>query len=354
MKKIKKTITLLIASVLLLSFSSCDIAQNLGEELLKDFKDFWGDPAAEQAELSCGIPHFMTVSGKITYNETECDYIDLDPTIGLRGEFVAYNKVNGEQKNEYKGKFFYKENPDNIKESELFFYVEWVWDYERKNDWDTPNGAFNNLRYRKDDKPYFIAKNVDLTTQFTDTIDATQQITEEEWEAAHDAMVKYIQQKHSGAATNTNGISQNNIFAAAEREDRFGFIERFESALNSHNPSATTVVYEKVNNVFTYVATIDGETLELMIFSDGELFFYPYKDTKNDFALGMYSYNQASYYEGNTLNYKMNPAARKWIREHYDNISDLYDELMEKAATAKAEAKKKAEAEYEEYKKSQQ
>ncbi|MBO4857326.1 MAG: hypothetical protein J5527_02285, partial [Treponema sp.] len=100
-------------------------------------------------------------------------------------------------------------------------------------------------------------------------------------------------------------------------------------------------------NVFTYVATIDGETLELMIFSDDELFFYPYETTKDDFALGMYSYNQASYYEGTTLDYTKNKAARKWIRKNYSNIGSLYDELFEKAATAKAEAKKKAEAEYE-------
>ena len=341
MKKIKKTITLLIASAIVLSFTSCDILAGMKESLKDDFSKWWGDPAAEQAELSCGIPHLMTVSGKITYNNTECDYIELDPTIGLRGQFTAYNKKDGNPVYEYKGKFFYKENPDDLEKGELWFYVEWDWSTD-DNKWITP-GVFSDLRYKDDDKPYFKAENVNLTTQATAKIDATTQVTYEEFGAAHGAMVKIIQQKHSGSSDIT-GLTKDNIFDPDERTDRFGFIERFNNALS--NPSVS-VSYEKVNNVFTYVATIDGETLELMIFSDDELFFYPYETTKDDFALGMYSYNQASYYEGNTLDYTKNKAARKWIRKNYSNIGSLYDELFEKAATAKAEAKKKAEEEYE-------
>ena len=91
-----------------------------------------------------------------------------------------------------------------------------------------------------------------------------------------------------------------------------------------------------------------------MVFSDDELFFYPYDGNDRTYMLGMYSYNQASYYddEGH-LDYTKNKAARKWIRENYPNIGSLYKELFDKAVEAKAEAKKKAEAEYEEYKKSQ-
>ena len=342
MKKIRTIITMLIASAIVLSFTSCDILAGMKDSLKDDFSKWWGDPAAEQAELSCGISHLMTVSGKLTYNNIECEFIELDPTIGLRGQFTAYNKKDGNPVYEYKGKFFYKENVNDLEKGELFIYVEWVWD-TKDNKWSTPNGAFNNLRYRDNDKPYFKSENVNLTTQITDTIDATTQITDEEWEAEHDAMVKIIQQKHSGSSDIT-GLTEDNIFDPDERTDRFGFIKRFNNALN--NPSVS-VSYEKVNNVFTYVATIDGETLELMIFSDDELFFYPYETTKDDFALGMYSYNQASYYEGNTLDYTKNKAARKWIRKNYSNIGSLYDELFEKAATAKAEAKKKAEEEYE-------
>ena len=341
MKKIRTIFTLLIASAIVLSFTSCDILAGMKESLKDDFSKWWGDPVAEQAELSCGIPHLMTVSGKITYNNTECDYIELDPTIGLRGQFTAYNKKDGNPVYEYKGKFFYKENPDDLEKGELWFYVEWDWSTD-DNKWITP-GVFSDLRYKDDDKPYFKAENVNLTTQATAKIDATTQVTYEEFEAAHDAMVKIIHQKHSGSSDIT-GLTEDNIFDPNERTERFGFIERFNNALS--NPSVS-VSYEKVNNVFTYVATIDGETLELMIFSDDELFFYPYDTTKNDFALGMYSYNQASYYEGTTLDYTKNKAARKWIRKNYSNIGSLYDELFEKAATAKAEAKKKAEAEYE-------
>ena len=85
-----------------------------------------------------------------------------------------------------------------------------------------------------------------------------------------------------------------------------------------------------------------------MIFSDDELFFYPYEDNDNTYMLGMYSYNQGSYYdEEGHLDYTKNKAARKWIRENYPNIGSLYKELFDKAATAKAEAKKKAEEDYE-------
>ena len=158
-------------------------------------------------------------------------------------------------------------------------------------------------------------------------------------------MVEYIIQKHSGT-TDTTGIEKNNIFDPDEREYRFGYIEEFNSALN--NPT-TSVVYEKnENNVYTYYATIDGEKLELMIFSDGELFFYPYEDTRKEYMMGMYSYNQGSYYDSNNrLDYTKNKAARKWIRENYSNISDLYNDLSAKAKKAKEDAKAKAKEEYE-------
>ena len=85
-----------------------------------------------------------------------------------------------------------------------------------------------------------------------------------------------------------------------------------------------------------------------MIFSDGELFFYPNDNTRKDFMLGMYSYNQGSYYddEGH-LDYTKNKAARKWIRENYTNICSLYDDLSAKAKKAKDDAKAKAKEEYE-------
>ena len=157
-------------------------------------------------------------------------------------------------------------------------------------------------------------------------------------------MVKIIHKKHSGS-DNTAGLTKDNIFDPDERADRFRFIEAFENALN--NPT-TSVSYEKVNNVWTYVAKVDGNTLELMIFSDDELFFYPYEGNDNTYMLGMYSYNQGSYYdEEGHLDYTKNKAARKWIRENYPNIGSLYKELFDKAATAKAEAKKKAEEDYE-------
>ena len=346
MKKIRRIITMLFAGALILSLASCDLLSKMGEGLKDDFSKWWGDPAAEGNELKCGISHSMTVSGTLTYLNTKCDHIDLDPNFGLRGKLTSYNVVDNENIYEYEGEFFYKENPEDLEKGELWIYIQRVWDKE-DNKWASPIGT---LRYddRKNDKPYFKAENVNLTTNVTvENIDLTHQVTYEEYEAAHDEMVKYIQIKHRGSS-DTTGIERENIFEEEEREDRFGFIERFENALNSHNPSSTTVVYEKVNNVFTYVATIDGETLELMIFSDDELFFYPYADTKDDFTLGMYSYNHACYYDDNKeLDYKKNPAARKWIREHYTKIGSLYNELMEKAATAKAEAKKKAEAEYE-------
>lgn len=345
MKKIRRIITMLIAGALAITFTSCDMFAGMADGLKDDFSKWWGDPAAEGNELKCGIAHSMTVSGKLTYNNIECDYIDLDPSVGLRGEFVAYNKKDGNPAYEYKGKFFYKENPDNVENGELWFYVEWVW-LKDDNKWTTP-GAYTNLRYKDDDKPYFKAENVNLTTNSTAKIDATTQVTYEEFEEAHDAMVKIIQQKHSGTY-DTTGFSKNNIFDPDERDDRFGFIEAFETALNGHSSSSTSVSYEKVNNVWTYVAKVDGNTLELMIFSDDELFFYPYEDNDNTYMLGMYSYNQGSYYddEGH-LDYTKNKAARKWIRENYPNIKALYEELFNKAATAKAEAKKQAEAEYE-------
>lgn len=340
MKKIRKIITMLFAGALILTLASCDLLSKMGEGLKDDFSKWWGDPATEAAELACGIPHFMTASGTLTYNNIKCAYIELDPTIGLRGQFTSYLQKDGEPV--YRGKFFYKENVDDVEKGEFFIYVEFVW-LKDDNKWTTP-GAFTNLKYNDENKPYFKAENVNLTTKTTDIIiDATKQITQDEWEEEHDAMVKIIHQKHSGSSDIT-GLTENNIFDPDERTDRFGFIERFNNALS--NPSVS-VSYEKVNNVFTYVATIDGETLELMIFSDDELFFYPYETTKDDFALGMYSYNQASYYEGTTLDYTKNKAARKWIRKNYSNIGSLYDELFEKAATAKAEAKKKAEEEYE-------
>ena len=352
MRKIRQIITMLFAGALILTLTSCDLLAGMTDSLKKSFEDFWGDPAADAAELGCGIPHFMTASGKLTYNEIDCAYIELDPTIGLRGQFTSYKQKGGEPV--YRGKFFYKENVDDVEKGEFFIYVEFVW-LKDDNKWTTP-GAFTNLKYNDDSKPYFKAENVNLTTQLTDTIDATKPVTQDEWEEEHDAMVKIILQKHSGT-TNTAGITKDNIFDPDldERETRFGYIEAFETALNGHSSSLTSVSYEKVNNIWTYVAEIDGNTLELMVFSDDELFFYPYDGNDRTYMLGMYSYNQASYYddEGN-LDYTKNKAARKWIRENYLNIKALYEELQKKAATAKAEAKKKAEAEYEEYKKSQE
>ena len=342
MKKIRRIITMLIAGALAITFTSCDMFAGMADSLKDDFSKWWGDPAAEGNELKCGIAHSMTVSGKITYNKTECDYIDLDPSVGLRGEFVAYNKNDGNPVYEYKGEFFYKENPDDLEKGELWFYVDWDWSTD-DNKWITP-GVFSDLRYKDDDKPYFKAENVNLTTNSTAKIDATTQVTYEEFEEAHDAMVKIIHKKHSGS-DNTAGLTKDNIFDPDERADRFRFIEAFENALN--NPT-TSVSYEKVNNIWTYVARIDGNTLELMIFSDDELFFYPYEDNNNTYMLGMYSYNQGSYYdEEGHLDYTKNKAARKWIRENYPNIGSLYKELFDKAATAKAEAKKKAEEDYE-------
>jgi len=352
MKKIRQIITMLFTSALILTLTSCDLLAGMTDSLKKSFEDFWGDPAADAAELGCGIPHFMTASGKLTYNEIDCAYIELDPTIGLRGQFTSYIKKGGEPV--YRGKFFYKENVDDVEKGEFFIYVEWVWSTD-DDKWITP-GAFTNLKYNDDSKPYFKAENVNLTTQATARIDATKQITQDEWEEEHDAMVKIIQKKHSGS-DNITGITKNNIFDPDldERETRFGYIEAFETALNSHSSSSTSVSYEKVNNIWTYVAEIDGNTLELMVFSDDELFFYPYEDNDDTYKLGMYSYNQGSYYDNEGhLDYTKNKAARKWIRENYTNIGNLYKELFNKAATAKAEAKKKAEAEYEEYKKSQE
>jgi hypothetical protein len=343
MKKIRQIITMLFTGALILTLASCDLLSKMGEGLKEDFEKWWGNSAQEQAERSCGIPHFMTASGKLTYNEIDCAYIELDPTIGQRGQFTSYIKKDGEPV--YRGKFFYKENVDDVEKGDFFIYVEWVW-LKDDNKWTTP-GAFTNLKYNDDSKPYFKAENVNLTTQATDTIDATKQITYEEYEEEYDAMVKSILQKHSGTS-NTAGIERNNIFDPDEREDRFGFIERFENALNGHSSSSTSVSYEKVNGVYTYIATIDDQELELMVFSDGELFFYPYDGNDRTYMLGMYSYNQASYYddEGH-LDYTKNKAARKWIRENYTNICSLYDELSDKAATAKADAKAKAKEEYE-------
>lgn len=351
MKKIRQIITMLFTGALILTLASCDLLSKMGEGLKEDFEKWWGDPAAEAAERNCGIPHFMTASGTLTYNNIKCAYIELDPTIGLRGQFTSYLQKDGEPV--YRGKFFYKENVDDVEKGEFFIYVEWVWS-TKDNKWITP-GAFTNLKYNDDSKPYFKAENVNLTTQATAKIDATKQITQDEWEEEHDAMVKIIQKKHSGS-DNITGITKNNIFDPDldERETRFGYIEAFETALNGHSSSSTSVSYEKVNNIWTYVAEIDGNTLELMVFSDDELFFYPYDGNDRTYMLGMYSYNQASYYddEGH-LDYTKNKAARKWIRENYPNIKALYEELQKKAATAKAVAKKKAEAEYEEYKNSQ-
>ena len=346
MKKIRTIITMLIAGAIALTFTSCDMFNSMATSLKKSWEDFWGDPQSEQNELKCGIAHSMKISGDIVdYNNEvlHCDSIDLNPNFGLRGELIAYN---GTDEYEYKAQFFYKENPDNLAEGEFYINVTWVWD-KKKSKWSTPNHAF----YRFDSaKHYYRAKNVDLTTKTTATINASEFITYEEWEAAHDEMVNHMSDKHSGDSTTTD-ITRNNIFDASEREIRFEYIDTFENALSS--PS-TTVSYEKVNDVFTYVAKIDGETLELMIFKDGELFFYPYDNTKREFMMGMYSYNQAAYYDSeNHLNYKKNKGARKWIRENYPNINALYNELKVKAAEAYDEAKKKAEAEYEEYKKSQ-
>ncbi|MBO4858807.1 MAG: hypothetical protein J5527_09855, partial [Treponema sp.] len=258
MKKIRTIFTLLIASAIVLSFTSCDILAGMKDSLKDDFSKWWGDPAVEAAELACGIPHFMTASGTLTYNNIKCAYIELDPTIGLRGQFTSYLQKDGEPV--YRGKFFYKENVDDVEKGEFFIYVEFVW-LKDDNKWTTP-GALTNLKYNDENKPYFKAENVNLTTKTTDIIiDATKQITQDEWEEEHDAMVKIIHQKHSGSSDIT-GLTEDNIFDPDERTDRFGFIERFNNALS--NPSVS-VSYEKVNNVFTYVATIDGETLELMI-----------------------------------------------------------------------------------------
>lgn len=345
MKKIRQIITMLFTGALILTLASCDLLSKMGEGLKDDFSKWWGDPAAEAAELACGIPHFMTASGTLTYNNIKCAYIELDPTIGLRGQFTSYLQKDGEPV--YRGKFFYKENVDDVEKGEFFIYVEFVW-LKDDNKWTTP-GAFTNLKYNDESKPYFKAENVNLTTKTTDIIiDATKQITQDEWEAAHDAMVKIIQKKHSGS-DNTAGLTKDNIFDPDERADRFRFIEAFENALN--NPT-TSVSYEKVNNIWTYVAKVDGYTLELMIFSDDELFFYPYEENDDTYKLGMYSYNQGSYYDNEGhLDYTKNKAARKWIRENYPNIGSLYKELFDKAVEAKAEAKKQAEADYEASKK---
>ena len=341
MKKIRRIITMLFTGALILTLASCDLLSKMGEDLKEDFEKWWGNSNEEFAERSCGIAHAMTISGDIVdYDNVvlHCDTIDLNPNSGLRGELIAYN---GTDEWEYKAEFFYKENPDNYAEGEFYINITWVWD-KKDNKWSTPNHAF----YRFDSaKHYYRAKNVDLTTKTTASINASEFITYEEWEAAHDKMVEYIIQKHSGT-TDTTGIEKNNIFDPDEREDRFGFIETFNSALN--NPT-TSVVYEKnENNVYTYYATIDGEKLELMIFSDGELFFYPYEDTRKEYMMGMYSYNQGSYYDSNNrLDYTKNKAARKWLREHYSNISDLYNDLSAKAKQAKEDAKAKAKEEYE-------
>ena len=350
MKKIRRIITMLIAGALAITFTSCDMFAGMADSLKDDFSKWWGDPAAEGNELKCGIAHEMTISGDIIdyFGETiSCEHIDLDPNFGLRGQFTAYNGTN---EYEYRGDFFYKENTDDVSKGEFYIDVKWVWD-TKKSEWSTPNHAFNRFDSKNH---YYKASNVNLTTETTANINLSELITYEEYEAAHDEMVKIIHKKHSGD-DNTAGLTKDNIFDPDERDDRFRFIENFETALNGHSSSSTTVSYEKVKNVFTYVAKVDGNTLELMIFSDDELFFYPYEGNDNTYMLGMYSYNQASYYdEEGHLDYTKNKAARKWIRENYPNIGSLYKELFEKATTAKAEAKKKAEAEYEEYKKSQE
>ncbi len=342
MKKIRRIITMLLAGALAITFISCDAMENMTNSLQGDFAKWWGDPQAEGNELKCGIPNTVIVSGKLTYNKIDCGYIELDPNIGLRGQFTSYIEENGTPV--YQGQFFYNEST-----SELWIYVERVW-VIKDNKW-TSAGAGTNLTYYGDNKPYFKAENVDLTTQDTPVIDATKQVTYEQYNTAYEEMTDYIKQKHSGSS-DTTGITEDNIFDPEEREDRFRFIEAFNNALNNHDPSSTTVEYKKVKNVFTYVAEIDGNTLELMIFSDKELFFYPYDDNDRTYMLGMFLYNQASYYDDEgKLDYTRNKGARKWIRETYRNIGDLYDELYKKAETAKTEAKKKAEADYEASKK---
>ena len=345
MKKIRTIFTLLIASAIVLSFTSCDILSQMGAGLKEDFEKWWGNSNEEQAERNCGIAHAMTISGDIAYldeNKVEqtlhCDTIDLNPNFGLRGQLTAYN---GTDAYEYQAEFFYKENPDNYAEGEFYINITRVWD-TKDNKWTTPNHAFNKF---DSSKHYYRAKNVDLTTKTTASINASEFITYEVYEEAHDKMVVYIIQKHSGT-TDTTGITKDNIFDPDERDARFVYIETFNDALNNY--PETSVVYEKVNGVYTYIANIGGDILELMIFSDGELFFYPYEDTRREYMMGMYSYNQGSYYDSNNrLDYTKNKAARKWIRENYSNINALYNDLSAKAKKAKEDAKAKAKEEYE-------
>ncbi len=340
MKKIRRIITMLLAGALAITFLSCDLANNITNSVIKDFKDFWGDPQAEGNELKCGLTHDVTLTGKLTYNKIYCDHIDLKPSEGVLAWFYAYNLVDNKEEYEYKGHFFYQEDPNNFDNGTFWIDVQFVWD-KKKGEWSSPNGAFNNLKH---DEHYFKATNVNLTTHNTANIEAITLVTEEEFYAAKDELSKYIIAKHSNPKDITeNDINEDNVFDE-DKEQRLTYIKKFNDALANHDPSTTKVTYEKIGIAYTYVAKFDGSTLELMIFSDGELFFYPYDgQTENTYMLGMYSYNMAA-----------NKFARKWIRKEYENIGALYDELLEKAATAKTEAKKKAEAKYEEYKKSQE
>ena len=324
MKKIRILFTV-IFGLFAITFTSCEFLEKLTQGMTRDLKDWWGDPAAEQNELKCGLTHDITLSGYLTYNNIYCKYIDLKPSEGVLAWFYAYNLKGGHEEYEYKGYFFYLENPDNYDEGTFWIDVQFVWD-KKNGEWSTPNGAFNNLKHNEH---YFKASNVNLTEHNTAIIDATTLVTEEEFYAAKDKLSAYIISKHSDPKGITyNDINESNVFSE-DCEQRLAYIKAFNDALENHNPSSTRVTYEKIGIAFTYVAKIDGSTLELMLFKDGELFFYPYDEqTENTYMMGMYSYNMAA-----------NKFARRWIREHFTNIGALYDELKEKADAAYNEAK---------------
>ena len=327
MKKIKQIIPILAAGLLALTFTSCELLTKMADSFKQDFKDWWGDPVAEQNELKCGLTHDITLKGKLTHNNIYCDHIDLKPSEGVLAWFYAYNFVNGKEEYEYKGHFFYQEDPSDYDKGTFWIDIQFVWDKE-KGKWTTP-GVFTNLKYNE---IYFKAENVNLTEHNTATINATTLVTEKEFYDAKDKLSEYIISKHSDPKGITmDDINESNVFKE-DVEQRLAYIQAFDEALESHNPSSTRVSYEKVGIAFTYVATIDGSTLELMLFKDGELFFYPYDgQTENTYMMGMYSYNMAA-----------NKFARRWIRQNFTNIGALYDELKEKANTAYNVAKEAA------------
>ena len=303
MKKVSKAICMLIPAAMFATFISCDVANALED----DMRDFFGDPVAETNFFNCGISHSKSVTGII--GDKQCDVIDLVPSETYH--LQAYNLVNGTRADILRGNFFYFEDLANVDNGELWISLD-VGQYYRDGKWVSPN-------YGTDD--FFVAKNVNLVTQNTAVITA-EPTTKEAYNARREEFEQYRAQKSSGSDDPT-GITIDDF-----EPERIYYLDAFNTALAAHDPATTVIEYAKVNGFYTYLASFDGSSLELMIFTgDGEMFFYPIEgQTDKTYMLGMYAYNRAT------------KPQRRWIRETYLNIGSLYDELKEKAAAAKAAA----------------